>query len=394
MNSGVGLSGSDENVATTTGQESGCASGTAKDDASAGQSEASKNTASEDHEDEEGSQDVSAHDEQIGARVSRTENADDDNGCEAPDSEHAQSGVQPSQQADADGDADADDDTPSEGRPTLETQSEHYRDSGHANTSTVTSTATVPFDNFSFTLRKQTVWAHDALGSQRSEATSVSLHRELSEIFAVDGELGSIGTLRRNGLIGSFQAEVNYRDASISGSVGRNLLASSAQTIRANVWQTDFGLSGSYKLTERLSSELEFHHKVYSDRNGYNELEWSPQYLLDLLGSQITSGYRFSYSGFAKNTDNGYWAPQLTLSHNLFANWSYDWTTGYSRLELELGRGSVREAATVSYGYGGSVKAVIGLRPSENTVIEYSLSSDRSPGWNSTSSGFSLKYTF
>jgi hypothetical protein len=48
----------------------------------------------------------------------------------------------------------------------------------------------------------------------------------------------------------------------------------------------------------------------------------------------------------------------------------------------------------VSHGYSGGVKAVLGLRPTENTVIEYSLSADRSPGWNSTSSGFSLKYTF
>jgi hypothetical protein len=111
------------------------------------------------------------------------------------------------------------------------------------------------------------------------------------------------------------------------------------------VWQTDFGLSASYKSTERLSSELEFHHKLYSDRNSSNELEWSPQYLFDLLDGKLAVGYRFAYSGFAKNTDNGYWAPQLTLSHNAFAYWSYDWTKGYGRLELELGRGSARESS-------------------------------------------------
>jgi hypothetical protein len=222
------------------------------------------------------------------------------------------------------------------------------------------------------------------------------MHRDLSEIFGVDGELGSVRTFRLNGLIGSFQAEANYRGATISASVARKIVAESAQSMRANLWQTEFDLDASYKFTERLSSELELHHKLYSDRNSSNELDWSPQYLFNPFGSKLAVGYHFSFVGFARNTNNGYWAPRLALSHNAFAHWSYDWTKVFSRLELELGRGSDRESSAegTTHGYSTSVSAVLGLRPIENMVIEYSLSADRSPGWNSRSSALSVKYAF
>ena len=381
--------------------ESACGSVAPKNSDSSDQDqvEASYDAASGDYGDEEASQDASGQDDKKRVRASRTESDQDENSCKASDSAGTQKDLRSSQQVDANADSDANHDASSKGRPTLETQFEGSSDSEDGHTSTITSTATVPLDNFSLTLSKQTVWAHDSVGSQRSEANTVSVHRDLSEIFGVDGKFGSVSTLRRSGLIGSFQAEADYRDATISASVTRDFVASSAQTIRANIWQTDFGLSTAYKLTEQLKSELEFHHKLYSDRNSSNEIEWSPQYLFDLLDSKLAVGYRFAYSAFAENTDDGYWTPRLALSHTAFVNWSYDWAKGYSRLELGLGRGSSvggwsPEGNTVSRGYSGDVKAALGLRPTENTVIEYSLSADRSPGWNSSSSGFSLKYTF
>jgi hypothetical protein len=387
---------SDGNAANVRGSGSHSGSAVAEDDDafSPDPAKASDDVAARDQDDEEASQDSSGHDDgQTGAPVSRKERDADDNGCQATDSISAQKDS--SDQSGADEDSDDDTDS-TDGRSTLTTRLEHYHDSEGANTVTVTSTASKSIDDFSVTLHKVTVRAHDSFGSQRSEALATSVQRDLSEMFSVEGKLGSVRSLGSNGWLGSFQATANLLGATISAGVGRDFLTDSAQTMRTNVWRTDFGLDLSYELNEHLSSELEVHRKLYTDRNSSNEVDWSPKYSFDLAGSKLAVGYHFTYTGFARNTDDIYWAPQLALSHNAFAKWSYNWGKAYARLELEMGRGSVRQskAEDVSRGNDGNVKAVLGLRPAKDMTIEYIWSTDRSPGWNSTSSGFFLKYTF
>ena len=290
-------------------------------------------------------------------------------------------------------------------QPMLELQVERYHDSDHIDTTTFTSTTSTSMGDSPVTLRKVKVMAHDYLGSQWSETSAFSMSRDLSEISSVEVELGRVRSSRSSGLIGSFQATSTIFGATISASVARDIFAESAAAIRANVWQTDFELSASNEFTEQLSSEFDFRHRIYSDRNSSNHVEWSPQYSLDLISKNLAVGYHFDYLSFARNMDDVYWSPQFSLTHSAFAKWSFDWVKTYGRLEFEMGYDSIRETADGSVrgataqgpsssGYDLNMSAMVGIKPTEKTRVEYTWSSESSPGWNSKTSGLSFKYMF
>lgn len=80
---------------------------------------------------------------------------------------------------------------------------------------------------------------------------------------------------------------------------------------------------------------------MYNDRNSSNEVEWSPQCSFDLISRDLSVGYHFDYTSFARNTDNVYWSPRLLLSDSVFAKWNFDSVRTFGRLEFEMGRSSV-----------------------------------------------------
>ena len=319
-----------------------------------------------------------------------------DSGCALKDSPRG------AKKSDDDSDASSD---AEKNQPMLKMQVERYHDSDHIDTTTFTSSTSSSIDDSPVTLRKVKVMAHDTIGTQWSETSAFSVSRDLSEQSSVEAELGSVRSSRSSGLMGSFQATSTIFGSTISASVARDILAESAAAIRANVWQTDFELSASNKFTEQLTSEFAFRHRIYTDRNTSNQVEWSPQYSLDLISKNLLVGYHFDYLSFARNTDDVYWSPRFSLSHSAFAKWSFDWVKTYGRLELEMGRSSLSQTGgnsvrgaiaqgPSSSGYDLSMTAVVGLKPTEKTNIEYTWSSESSAGWNSKTSGLSLKYMF
>ncbi len=343
-----------------------------------------------------------------GAAASRDDGDDNDAAGSDPPKAGADSKKDPGcarAESDATDSADADDDSgdahasENENRPSLETRIDHATDSDHNDTVTASTIANTMIGDFAVGLRRDSVSAHDHLGSERAESTVFSIHKDLSETFGLGGGFGTVRTDGWSDFVGSFQATAKIFGTEITASVARDLIASQADAIRNQMRQTDFGLSASYDLTKKISTEFEFHHKIYSDHNSSNEFEWTPKYTFDIYNTKLETGYKFSYSGFARNTDHGYWAPQRVLSHNLFAAWAFDWVKTYGRLELSAGPDFVREAGAQSSGpssggIGVSGSAAIGFRPTEDMVIEAYVNREESPGWQSMATGFSLKYFY
>ncbi len=319
---------------------------------------------------------------------------------ESKDSDCAQKGSDASDSNDSDDD-DSDNDTDVaskyENRPSLETRIDHATDSERNDTVTTSTIANTLIDDFFVSLRRDSVAAHDQIGSERFESTVISIHKDLSETFGLGGGFGTVRTDRWSDWVGSFQAHGKILGTDITASVTRDFLVSEADAIRSRVTQTDFGLSASYELSKRISSDFEFHHKLYSDHNSSNEFEWTPKYTFDIRKTKLEVGYKFAYTAFARNTDHGYWAPQQVLSHNLFAAWAFDWVKTYGRVELSGGPDFVKESGPQSVGpssggLGVSAAAALGFRPTENMAVEFYFSGDESPGWRSTNTGLSLKY--
>src|SRR5713101_2108137 len=289
----------------------------------------------------------------------------------------------------ADDDSDDDDENDHapahDNQPALETRIDRYRDSDHNDTLSSTSILSAPVGEYFVTVRREAVQAHDPLGAERVEASVISIRKDLSETFALGGGLGSYRTNLYNDFAGSLKAHWNFADWSISASIARDLLVKSAQSIRSNIRQTDFGLSASYDLTKHLSSDFEFHHKLYSDGNSSNELAFSPVYEFVFEKSQLDLAYSFNYRAFAMTADHGYYNARRLISNGLTTTWKFDRGGYYGNIEASEGQADVKGAGggigAVSSAMCTSVVATLGLRPGKDTLVEGYLSGERSANW-------------
>ena len=312
----------------------------------------------------------------------KAQQGDDDSGC-ANDADSA----------------DNDDDTvDADDRPTLQSHFDYYTDSSHYVNITTTSLATAPFHGFMVSLRRDWLQARDLNGAQAVETTTLGFSKELSELWGIGGGFGTARGLQYNDLVGAFQSHFNYRGASVTATIAQEMLAESAQAVKANIRQTDFGLSFSDDLSEHVSTDAEVHHRIYSDGNSSNNIAFSPDYTFNLSLGKLALGYRFSYTAFARNPEAGYWAPQKALSDGLSADWSFDRAEFYGRTELGLDYDSVREIGKLSNGPssgpGASAAVAFGIRLIKGTELETYWTGSGSPGWNSMNFGVSLSYLF
>lgn len=318
---------------------------------------------------------------------------DDNHGCKPQDAVDADASDQSDDQDLTDVSAPDD-----EQRNYQETKVDLYRDSQGYKTATVTSHDHLVLDNFLLDVTHHTVAASDATGSVRSEETMFSFLANLNENLGVGGGFGTVYSQGWSLPIGSLKTSINLAGASLEAGISRSLLASSAQTIRSRVMQTDASAILSYDITENFTPSLEFHHINYSDHNSSVGVEFTPQYTFHLKGSQLQVGYDFNYESFATNTNNGYWAPQRLIANKLTGVWKFDRGDYFGRLEGSLGPESAHqsdsEPGSPQGGFATAASAVFGIRPSENMVLECNFAGDRSPGWNSTEIGFGIKYFF
>ena len=310
------------------------------------------------------------------------------------------------QRDDADDDSDDDDDSDEEvahapaakDTPALETRMDRETDSD-GNDTIATSTITSAFvGDYLVSLRKDVVAAHDPLGSARAEASFISIHKDLSETFALTGGFGSYRTLYYNDFVGSIVAHWHADDWSISAGIARNLLAKSAESIRSNIRETDFGLSASYDLTKHLSSDFELHHRVYSDGNSSNDLAFSPVYEFALEKSQFDLGYSFNYRSFAMKANHGYYDPRRLISNGLTATWKFDREQYYGNFEASEGHADIKGAAgglgAANSAMCTSIVATMGLRPSKDVSVEGYWGGEWSAAWSSNALGLKIRYSF
>ena len=283
-------------------------------------------------------------------------------------------------------------------RPTLSSQFDYYSDSEHYVNLTTTSIATAFSDGIMMSLRRDWVQSEAPGEVQAAEITTLGFSKEFSEQLSVGGGFGSARAMRSTDLVGSLAAHFNYRGATVTATIAREMLLESARTMAANIRQTDFGLSLSDDLSEHISADAEAHHHIYSDGNSSNDFALSPQYTFNLAGIKLETGYRFSYTGFAHNAPSGYWTPQRALSNEIFSALTFDRTWIYGHTELGLNYDLVRESGPLSDGPSGgpgaSAAFALGIRPVKGIELETYWTGSGSAGWNSMNFGLSLKYIF
>jgi len=284
-------------------------------------------------------------------------------------------------------------------------EQQHYADSDHNHLESSTFAATQTLGSFLTTYNVVSALTSDREGSARSSTGSILLHRDLGEELSFDVALGNFRTSAGDNLIGSIDSALNRDDLSVTGQIARSTIDTlTAQALRLNLRQTDFSLDVSDSLLENLTADLEAHHLLYTDGNRANQLNLTSKYELDDVPGKLSIGYQFSYAAFAMSVNDGYWSPQLLLSHEALLQWAYGWRNFYTKLELSGGYQTVvstnhGSAANVdnyggSSGYDVSASAAVGVHPSPNTIIEYALSDEQSVGWSSASSVMNFRFDF
>jgi hypothetical protein len=363
-------------------------------------SDASADTENAEHDDSDSAQAAKSASDQKAKSASdqkddesASSDGDDDHGCKPPDAGDADA-------ADSGDEQDAAEVSPPDDqqRNYQENKVDFYRDSQGYRTATVSTHNHLVLDNFLLDLTNDTVAASDAAGSVRSEETMFSFLDNVSENLALGGGFGTVHSQGWSLPIGSLKTAIKLAGMTLEAGISRSLLATSADTIRNRVMQTDASAILSYDVTENFAPSLEFHHINYSDHNSSVGVEFTPQYTFHLSASQLLVGYDFNYESFAINPNNGYWAPQRLFANKLTGTWKFDRGFYYGRIEgsfgLESAHQSDSQPGSPQGGFATAASAVFGMRPSENLVFESTFAGDRSPGWNSTQISFGVKYFF
>ena len=285
--------------------------------------------------------------------------------------------------------------------PRWDQRFDYFRDTDKARVFTLTSELNFAFDKFLFTLHRDLVQARDPNGFESSASTALSAYRKFSKSFGAGAGFGIIRTI--NGwstFVWSLQGDTEIGGFDLGLSLSKAALASTAETIRNHVTQTDLGLSISRDLVENLGTSFEFHRRIFSDRNSGIEIQFSPEYAIDMGKTKLGLGYSFHYFSYARSNVErslGYYAPQGLISNEGVVNWNFDWNSYYGSIELSLGR-SVHTVRTEDpNSFSGSGTIAIGRRLPGGLLLESYIAAEKDAlgipsGWGSFGTGLRLNY--
>ena len=286
------------------------------------------------------------------------------------------------------------------GHPASQFQFDYYRDSDHNSISTLTSLTNVSVGKATFTLRREKVSARGPQGEEGSEGTVVSGFGKPWKWLLLGGGIGVIRTEDgSSSLAGSLTSSVNVRSMSITVGASRGLLEANAQTIRNHVMQTDFSVSIWDDITERLGTDVEFHHRIFSDGNSENDFSFAPEYSINIRKTKLALDWSFEYANFAQPTTLGYYAPQGLLTNQPAITWKFDRAGYYGLLKVGLGRAIHLYQAQWTPAFSGTGIAALGRRLSKRAALELYLTAGRDAlgmpsTWSSMNTGFKLNYSF
>jgi hypothetical protein len=282
--------------------------------------------------------------------------------------------------------------------PGYESRLSLYHDSEGNLTTTATSIASAFVGNALLQLRQEGLEARDRLGANQAETRTLSAYDGISEHLALGGGLGVVRTRTWSGFAGSLTAAETFGDAALVLNASHGLLGGTAQAVRDQVMQTEFGFNFSDDFTANTSAELSMKHQMYSDGNSANILVFNPEYELALNQSRLDLAYELAYQAFARNVDHGYFNPRRLLSNGLASTWKFDRSAYYGNVETSAGyatsAGSSGKDGASRSGVCGSISTTLGIRPRDNAAVETFLSGEWSAGWSSTAMGLHLQYTF
>jgi hypothetical protein len=284
--------------------------------------------------------------------------------------------------------------------PPTQLQFDYYRDSDGNQVSNLTSLINATIGKTTLTLRREEVAARGLHGDDGSDATVVSGYGKVWNWLLVGGGIGVIDTNDgSSSLAGSLLSTATAGNLEITMGAARGLLEATAETISHHVMQTDLYMTLWDDITDDLGSDVELHHKIFSDGNSENDFSVAPEYSFAIRKIKLTLDWTLEYQSFAQPTKLGYYAPQGLLSNEPSISWKFDRAGYYGLLKVGMTRAYQLYQSQWMPSFNGTGVAAIGKRLTERIALEGYVTAGRNSlgvpaGWNSMNTGLKLNYSF
>lgn len=169
---------------------------------------------------------------------------------------------------------------------------------------------------------------------------------------------------------GQFKADIGMDWGSIVASASRDVFSDTAQLIENRIVRT----SGSFGLVEtpfpRITLSESYTHSGYSDNNDADDLQLGARYAVPLSFAKVSTGYRFRYWDFRRQSGGGYFDPNHFTSHQIFVSLYAEQNAFYVTLNPYGGYQSfTRYNEKTSGGFAG-FNASVGWKMKQCTSLE------------------------
>ena len=184
--------------------------------------------------------------------------------------------------------------------------------------------------------------------------------------------------------VGNLRAGTRVYDGRLDVSVSRNALADIAGLINRKIRNTEIATNISYPLPYRFSAYAGYAYRDYSDGNSAMDMYGMIRHRIGI----ISTGYRFRYLDFQKQSGGGYFDPSNYMSHRLDIAMEYEKEKWYTYLSLYGGHQAYNRYDASQNSFFGGWIAVLGRHLTGAVYMEVHGEGSNEAGGTTAGSGF------
>ncbi len=169
---------------------------------------------------------------------------------------------------------------------------------------------------------------------------------------------------------GRIKADIGTDWGSVAVSASRDAFSDTAQLIENRIVRTSGSLGLVETLSPRLTLSESYTHSGYSDNNDADDFQLAARYAVPTPFPKVSTGYRFRYWDFRRQSRSGYFDPNHFTSHQIFVSLHTEKNAFYVSLDPYGGYQSFTRYGEKTSGFFAGFSASAGWRMKKCTSFE------------------------
>jgi tetratricopeptide (TPR) repeat protein len=169
---------------------------------------------------------------------------------------------------------------------------------------------------------------------------------------------------------GQMKADIGMNWGSVAVSASRDAFSDTAQLIENRIVRTSGSLGLVETFSPRLTLSESYTHSGYSDNNDADDFQLTARSAVLLSFPKISTGYRFRYWDFRRQSRSGYFDPNHFISHQIFVSLYAEKNAFYVSLDPYSGYQSFTRYGEKTSGIFAGFSASAGWRMKKCTSLE------------------------